>query len=89
MADESFSDNLARATVAYLQLLVGLTAAREMFGKSYFSLGLAEKIAVDQAVLGLAAANYQSLTAESLAAQGSRSPVGFGVPTSSPKPEKT
>jgi hypothetical protein len=57
-----------RAIAAQLHFLNGMTAAREMFGKSYFSLGLSEKFAVDQAVLGMVAANYQSLTAESLAA---------------------
>jgi hypothetical protein len=66
-----------------------MTAAREMFGKSYFSLGLSEKFAVDQAVLGMVAANYQSLTAESLAAQKTQQPAGFGFPTAPPKPEKT
>jgi hypothetical protein len=89
MAEESFTDNLLRAVVAQLHLLNGMTAAREMFGKGYFSLGLAEKIAVDQAVLGLVAANYQSLTAETLAAQKAPQAMGFGVQTSSPKPEKT
>jgi hypothetical protein len=89
MAEESFTDNLLRAVVAQLHLLNGMTASREMFGKGYFSLGLSEKIAVDQAVLGMVAANYQSLTAESLAAQKAPQSMGFGVPTSSPKAEKT
>jgi hypothetical protein len=89
MAEEKFSDNLMRAIAAELHLLNGMTAAREMFGKSYFSLGLSEKIAVDQAVLAMVAANYQSLTAESLAAQKAQESMGFGVPTSPPMPGKT
>jgi hypothetical protein len=80
MAEEKFSDNLMRAVAAELHFLNGMTAAREMFGKSYFSLGVSEKIAVDQAVLGMVAANYQSLTAESLAAQASPQQAGFGTP---------
>jgi deoxyxylulose-5-phosphate synthase len=52
MAEEKFSDNLLRAIAAELHFLNGMTAAREMFGKSYFSLGLSEKIAVDQAAVG-------------------------------------
>jgi hypothetical protein len=81
MAEEKFSDNLLRAIAAELHFLNGMTAAREMFAKSYFSLGLSEKIAVDQAVLGMVAANYQTLTAESLAAQQSQQPMGFRAPT--------
>jgi hypothetical protein len=87
MAEEKFSDNLLRAIAAELHFLNGMTAAREMFAKSYFSLGLSEKIAVDQAVLGMVAANYQILTAESLAAQQSQQPMGFRAPTASPKTE--
>ena len=49
---DEFSTNLQRAAVAHLHLLCGMTAAREMFGKSYFSLAVAEKTAVDQTVLG-------------------------------------
>jgi hypothetical protein len=57
MAEEKFSDNLMRVIAAELHLLIGMTAAREMFGKSYFSLGLSEKTAVDQTVFGMIAAN--------------------------------
>jgi hypothetical protein len=48
MADENFSDNLLRAVAAELHLLNRVTAAREMFSKSYFSLGMVEKATVDQ-----------------------------------------
>ena len=81
MAEEKFSDNLMRAMVAQLHLLNGMTAAREMYGKSYFSLGIGEKAAVDQTVVGMVAGNYQSLTPESLASQTAQQPVGFRVPT--------
>ena len=50
MADENFSDNLLRAVAAELHLLNRVTAAREMFSKSYFSLGMVEKVTVDQTV---------------------------------------
>lgn len=59
MAGETYEQNLMRACAAYLQLQCQMTAAREMFSKSYFALGQPEKIAVDQAVLGLALANFQ------------------------------
>ena len=89
MVEESFSDNLMRVIAAELHFLNAMTAAREMFGKSYFALGIPEKIAVDQAVLGSIAANYQAITPAFLAAQQPQQPMGFGVPASSPMPGKT
>jgi len=77
MAQEKFSDNLMKVVAAELRFLNGMTAAREMFGRSYFSLGASEKIAVDQAVLGMIAANYQSLTPEFLAGQQATPEMGF------------
>jgi hypothetical protein len=82
MAEEKFSDNLLRAIAAELHFLSGMTAAREMFGKSYFSLGIGEKGAVDQAVFGMVAANFQTLTAESLAG---RSSILASMPRTAPK----
>src|SRR5690242_15151004 len=67
MADENFSDNLLRAVAAELHLLNRVTAAREMFSKSYFSLGMVEKATVDQTVMSMVAGNYQSMTPEALA----------------------
>jgi hypothetical protein len=63
-----------------LMLLAGLRGAREMYGKSYFSLGLGEKTAVDQAVMGMLGSNYNMITAEFLAAQKPPNPVGFVPP---------
>jgi hypothetical protein len=40
---ETFHDSLLRAVAAELHLLNRMTAAREMFAKSYFSLGVADK----------------------------------------------
>ena len=80
MPEQKFSDNLLRAIAAELNLMNRMTAAREMFGKSYFSLGGGEQIAVNQAVFGIVASNYQNLTAESLAAQKLPEPMGFRVP---------
>jgi hypothetical protein len=80
MAEEKFNDNLLRMIGAELHLLAGMTAAREMFSKSYFSLGIGEKAAVDQAVFGMLAANYQSLTPEFLATQQTQQQMGFRAP---------
>jgi hypothetical protein len=65
------------------RLLTGaecVTAAREMFGKGFFALGGPEKIAVEQAVFGHVAGNYQAITPESLVAQKAPQPVGFQAP---------
>ena len=78
MAEEIFSDNLLRAIASGVHFLCGMTAAREMFGKSYFSLGVAEKGLVDQAVTTVVAANYQgTMTPEGLRSQTAQQPVGF------------
>lgn len=80
MPDETFSDNLLRAIVAELHFLNVQTAAREMFGKGYFSLGLGEKAALDQAVLGAIGGNYVGITPEWLAGQQAQQPMGFVPP---------
>jgi hypothetical protein len=54
-----------------------MTVAREMFGKSYFSLGVGERQIVDQTILQTIAASYQILTPQFLASQVGQQPVGF------------
>jgi len=84
MPDDNFQTNLGRLIAAELYFLVAMTAAREMLGKSYFSLGAAEKIAVDQAVFGSVGGNYQTLTAEFLKGQ-QPGQIGFqAIPPSQP-----
>jgi hypothetical protein len=39
-----------------------VTAAREMFAKSYFSPGMVERTTVDQTVMSMVAGTYQSFT---------------------------
>jgi hypothetical protein len=77
MADENFSDNLLRAVASELHLLNRMTAAREMFSKSYFSLGVVEKATVDQTVMSMVAGIYQSFTPEALASRKAQEPIGF------------
>jgi hypothetical protein len=89
MAQEKFDENLMRMIAAELHVLSSLNVAREMFGKGYFSLGAGERAIVDQAVMAMVGGNYQVITPQYLAAQTSQQPLGFGFPTSPPKPEKT
>ena len=77
MAEELFSDNLLRAVFAQLHFQSSMFAAREMFGKGYFALGVAEKASVDQMVLGMVSANYQHMTPQSLASHTPHEPMGF------------
>jgi hypothetical protein len=87
MADETFAVNLMRAIVAELHVLNLQNASREMFGRGYFSLGIGDKMAVDQVVLALVSGNYTAVTPEWLAGpQPSQQPAGFGIPTPTPKP---
>lgn len=80
MTEEVFSDNLLRMIAADIHLLTTITAAREMFGRSYFSLGHAEKLAIDQTVLASLQGNYQAITPQFLASQVTKEPMGFVAP---------
>jgi hypothetical protein len=68
MLDDSFDVNLLRWISAEIYFALSMQAAREMYGKSYFSLGVGEKAAVDQAVWGSVRGNYQATTPEFLQA---------------------
>ena len=85
MAEENIETNLLRVIAAELYLSLGLQTAREMYGKSYFALGVGEKAAVDQAVLGAVGGNYQAMTPEFLKIQASKPPAGFQAPTPAQK----
>jgi hypothetical protein len=81
MAEEKFETNLLRAISAEIFVLVGMEMAREMFGKSYFALGVGEKGIVDQQAFGMIGGNYNALTAEFLKTQGPKGTLGFQIPT--------
>ena len=86
MADVDFTENLVKLVAAQMQILVSSQVAQDMFGKSYHALGNMEKIAVDQAAMGMTAANYNILTPEYLRTQPQiQQPVGFVAPTAPPK----
>jgi len=81
MDKEEFVTNIMRMIVAEMHFQSCLLAGREMFGRGYFSLGVSEKAAVDQAVIGFVGSNYQTLTPELLAGQQAPQPVGFRAPS--------
>ena len=84
MSEENFPTNILKLIAAEMHFQSGLSAAREMFGKSYFSLGVAEKAVVDQAVITHVGSNYRDITPEFLSSQEPRQPVGFGTTHGSP-----
>src|SRR5215467_4179485 len=85
MADEDFLTNITRMIAAELFAMLNLQIAREMFGKSYFSLGAGEKTVVDQHAFALLSANYQSVTPENLKKQTVPGQAGTLIPFSNPR----
>jgi hypothetical protein len=79
MADKErqFELNLLRLVASETYFFCSLIAAREMYGKSYFSLGMTEKQSLDQLVLSQIVGNFQSLTPEWFGGQTEGQPVGF------------
>jgi hypothetical protein len=83
----TFEINLLRLLNAEISALLVFRASREIFEKGYLSLSVAEKTMVDQAVLGMVGANYQSLTPELLEAQQvPQTKMGFAPAPSTPTP---
>jgi hypothetical protein len=81
---EDFLTNVARLIAGTLYFSVSMQASREMYGKSYFELGIQEKAALDQLVFVQVSANYAGVTPENLAMKPTPQAAGFQVP-----PEKT
>src|SRR5262245_13421030 len=77
MPEAKFSDNLLSMIAAELHFSNTLLAAREMYGRGYFSLGVGERQVIDQQVLQTIAANFQALTPD--LAQRAQQPVGFRI----------
>ncbi len=69
MAHEQFETSLLRLLTAEVWLMVSMNASREMFGKSYFGLGVAEKAALDHWIAGSIAANFYAITPDLLRLQ--------------------
>jgi hypothetical protein len=81
--DEQYSQNLLKLLCAEGFFLASMTAAHEMYGKSYFSLGVSEKQVLDQAVLNSIGGNFQPLTPEWFGAP-TQGPTGFQPPDNQP-----
>ena len=64
MALDPYEQTLLKLLCAETYFSCQMTASREMYAKSYFSLGVAEKQAVDQTVLGSIGAILSQITPE-------------------------
>jgi hypothetical protein len=62
MAYESPEIDLIRLLIAEIWLGISMKAARELYGRSYFSLGVMEKFALDQSLATIVAGHYCALT---------------------------
>lgn len=76
-----FETNLLRMVCAQLFFSIALSASRELYGKSYFSLGVAEKMTIDQMIWQQVSTNYQNLTPKVLEIPTDQKSVGFHAPT--------
>lgn len=81
--DEQYNQNLLKFVCAELYFLATMNASREMYEKSYFSLGVSEKQAIDQTVWLQISGNFQQLTPEILGAQ-TQGKTGFQPPDNQP-----
>jgi hypothetical protein len=79
MPNDEFSTGLVKLLCAETWFLCQMTASREMYGKSYFALGVAEKQAVDQTVLNTVGAIQSSITPEWLGVSSPKT-KGFHSP---------
>jgi hypothetical protein len=88
---EKFETNLLKMISAQLYFSLAMQAAREMYGKSYFSLGVAEKATLDGVVWQNVEGNFQALKPDFAMFQTAQKPVGFqnpsGEKTDPPKAE--
>jgi len=84
MAEERFEANLLRMVAAEMHLSVCLTVSREMFGKGYFALAPAEKLAVDGTVLATVRDLYQTITPDLLTEKMTGQSIGFQNPPKNP-----
>jgi len=77
----TFDEHMLRMISSELYFLASLHCAREMFGKSYFALGTIEKVAADQALEHILAANFHRQVVQMFdTPQPGQAPLGFAAP---------
>ncbi len=61
MGTEHPEVDLLRLLVAEIWFALSMKASRELYGRSYFSLGMGERFALDNTVASMVGANYFAL----------------------------
>jgi hypothetical protein len=77
MAQGSGDIDLMHLLIAEIWCGISMKAARELYGRSYFSLGMGEKFALDQMLASMVATNYCALTPRLTSPPPPRSAAGF------------
>ena len=72
MGEHSFEGDLLRLLVAEIWFAISMKAARELFGRSYFALGMGERLALEQVVAATVGAMYSEITPALLRPQTKR-----------------
>ena len=86
--DEEYTQNLLKFVASSQYCIMQFEASKALYQKSYYQLGVGEKIAVESLVNQHLGANYGALTAEVLNTMKSRKESkveGFQVPQPSPE----
>jgi hypothetical protein len=78
MGQNNFEVDLLRLLVAEIWFAISMKAARELYGRSYFALGVGERLALDQVVAATVGATYSEITPALLRPQSKRI-AGFQV----------
>ncbi|PYX81378.1 MAG: hypothetical protein DMG70_19830 [Acidobacteria bacterium] len=78
MGEHSFEVDLLRLLVAEIWFAISMKAARELYGRSYFALGVGERLALEQVVAATLGAIYSEITPVLLRPQTKRI-AGFQV----------
>jgi len=62
MGQQNFELDLLRLLVAELWFAISMKAARELYGRSYFALGVGERVALDHMMAATVGATYSDIT---------------------------
>ena len=78
MGQQNFEVDLLRLLVAEIWFAISMKAARELYGRSYFALGVGERVALDHMIVATVGATYSVITPALLRPQPRRV-TGFQV----------
>jgi len=62
MGHQNLEVDLLRLLVAEVWLAISMKASHELYGRSYFSLGVGERVALDHMLAAMVGATYSDIT---------------------------